>query len=243
MKALVFSIRLNSLFSIRVPFTWQSALTYPVLPPSAVIGLCANALQRYKNNRPPVEYLKELEQQILWSGSRLLGPCVIKSYITSAITKWEDSLEGKSTNALGRQFGYTRLMQCVVIFREEVPDELIDALMRVPLTCGDSESALSIEEMPQIKDVTKKILSSDEDVITNFPVPFRTECIIEGTGRVYLMHKRCLKKDRTFPLASYICPVKEEEGILKPSQLKVRCPKGSTVAEIERTGEVILIEN
>ncbi|MGQ9510246.1 MAG: CRISPR-associated protein Cas5, partial [Thermodesulfobacteriota bacterium] len=53
MKALVFDIRVNSLYSIRIPFTWQSALTYPVLPPSAVIGMLANALQRYKNDKHP----------------------------------------------------------------------------------------------------------------------------------------------------------------------------------------------
>ena len=50
MKAIVFTLRLNSLYSIRIPFTWQSALTYPLLPPSAIIGLIANALQRYKND-------------------------------------------------------------------------------------------------------------------------------------------------------------------------------------------------
>ncbi len=108
MKAIVFSIRLNSLYSIRIPFTWQSALSYPLPPPSSIIGMLANALQRYKNNRHPLEYLTMIEDDLLWAGSRLLSPCVIKSYTTSAIVKWEDKIGGKFTNALGKQFAYSR---------------------------------------------------------------------------------------------------------------------------------------
>jgi len=58
MKVIICKLRLNSLYSIRVPYTWQSALSYPILPPSAIIGIFANALQRYKNDRFPLEYLK-----------------------------------------------------------------------------------------------------------------------------------------------------------------------------------------
>ncbi len=239
MQALVFNLRLNSLYSIRLPFTWQSALTYPILPPSAVIGMCANALQRYKNNKCPWEYLEELEPQIVWAGSRLLSPCVIKSYTTSAITKWEEKLGGKFTNALGRQFGYTKLMQCVVLFRDEIPDGMTEALISVPLTCGDSESAVSIEEMPQIKNASEKNLSYEAIIETFFPVPLVIEGV-EGTGRVYLMHERCLKKDKNFPLVSYICPIKEEGGVLMPSQLKVKCLQGSNIVDIEDTGIVIM---
>jgi len=121
MKALVFDIRVNSLYSIRIPFTWQSALTYPVLPPSAVIGMLANALQRQKNNKHPLEYLDLIENDLLWAGSRLLTPCVIKSYITSAIVKWEDTLGGKFTNALGRQYAYSKKLQIAAIFKNEMP--------------------------------------------------------------------------------------------------------------------------
>lgn len=238
MQAVVVNLRLNSLYSIRVPFTWQSSLTYPVLPPSAVIGMFANAIQRYKDGKHPREYLKELEFQIIWAGSRLLGPSVIKSYITSAITKWEDRLGGKFTNALGRQFAYTRLLQCIAVFKNKAPEEIVQALISVPLTCGDSESAASVEEKPKIKEVRKEVLSKPEEVDTNFHVPLGMEGI-EGMGRVYLMHERC-QKGKEFPLNAYICPVKEEEGILMPSKLKIRCPQGSVVIEIKDLGTVIL---
>lgn len=141
MKALVFDIRLNSLYSIRIPFTWQSALTYPVLPPSAVIGMLANALQRYKNNNHPLKYLEDIENNLVWAGSRLLSPCVIKSYTTSAITKWEDLLGGKFTNALGRQFAYAKKLQVAAIFNNDMLiNDVAEAVKSTPLTCGDSES-------------------------------------------------------------------------------------------------------
>jgi CRISPR-associated Cas5-like protein len=231
MKAIVFTLRLNSLYSIRIPFTWQSALTYPVLPPSAVIGLVANALQRYKNNKHPREYLEEIEQEVVWAGSRLLTPCVIKSYTTSAITKWEDTIGGKFTNALGRQFAYSKNLQIVVIFKNNnsITNEIAKALMTSPLTCGDSESPATIESpVPIESSVIKEVeeINSNEIIETLFPVPFVKDIeIIDGSGQVYLMHERCFKKDEKYPLRSYIVPVKEVRGILKPTTLKVKGEK------------------
>ena len=232
MKALIFDLRLNSLYSIRVPFTWQSALTYPILPPSAVIGMVANALQRYKNDKHPLEYLDYLENQIVWAGSRLQGPCVIKSYVTSAITKWEYNLGGKFTNALGRQFAYTRNLQAVLIFQQSIPDKLCDSIMATPLTAGDSESSISLENAPYIKEVEEIKIECEKTEITLFPIPFNTK-ILEGGGRVYLMHKRCLKKGKEFPLFSYICPMREDNGSLNPSPIKVLLKSGDTILKIE----------
>ena len=223
MKAIVFTLRLNSLYSIRIPFTWQSALTYPVLPPSAIIGLIANALQRYKNDKHPIEYLKKVEEEIIWAGSRLLSPCVIKSYITSAITKWEDMLVGgKFTNALGRQFAYSKNLEIAVICKNNlITQEIIESLLTSPLTCGDSESIVTLESFPQIREV-EKIISNDI-VETLFPVPFVKEIeIVNGSGQVYLMHERCLKRDEKYPLRSYIVPIKKIKGILQPTTLKIR---------------------
>jgi len=223
MKAIIFTLRLNSLYSIRIPFTWQSALTYPVLPPSAIIGLIANALQRYKNDKHPIEYLKKVEEEIIWAGSRLLSPCVIKSYITSAITKWEDMLVGgKFTNALGRQFAYSKNLEIAVICKNNlITQEIIESLLTSPLTCGDSESIVTLESFPQIREV-EKIISNDI-VETLFPVPFVKEIeIVNGSGQVYLMHERCLKRDEKYPLRSYIVPIKKIKGILQPTTLKIR---------------------
>ena len=234
MKAVVFTLRLNSLYSIRLPFTWQSALTYPVLPPSAVIGLIANALQRYKNDKHPCEYLEMVEREVVWAGSRLLTPCIIKSYTTSAITKWEDILGGKFTNALGRQFAYSKNLQIAVIFKnnDSITSEITEAIITTPLTCGDSESSVTIESFPEIEKVEE--VTDDAIIETHFPVPFVKEIeLIEGVGHMYLMHERCLKKD-DFPLRSYIVPVKEISGILEPKSITLKVKReGIKVYKIE----------
>lgn len=46
-------------------------------------------------------------------------PGVIKSYTTSAIVKWQDTIPGKFTNALGRQFAYARKLQILAIFKDQ----------------------------------------------------------------------------------------------------------------------------
>lgn len=238
MKALVFNIRTNSLYSIVIPFTWHSALTYPVLPPSAVIGLLANALQRYKDNNHPLEYLERVEKRLLWAGSRLRSPCVIKSYTTSAIVRWENVIGGKFTNALGRQFAYARQLEVAAIFKDDtLLSDLLEAVKTTPLTCGDSEAPISLEGEVLITDVSEP---SVNDVITTYyPIPYKKDTQIEqGNGQVYLMHERCLKKSKEFPLVSYLVPIKEERGIIRPSSLTVRITT-EKVLEVSGVGFVL----
>ena len=245
MKALVFLIRINSLYSIRIPFTWQSALTYPVLPPSAIIGMLANALQRYKNDKHPIEYLDLTENNVMWAGSRLLSPCIIRSYTTSAIVKWEDTLGSKFTNALGRQYAYSRKLQIAAIFKDDsLISDIAIAFKSTPLTCGDSESPISPEDEPIPRDVVK-----DKEIVkTKYPVIFTkdTEIIAdeenESNGQVYLMHERCKKQEKGFPLLSYMIPIREEQRILKPSLLTVKV-SNENVFEIEGTGDILFRES
>ncbi len=239
MKAIIFDIRVNSLYSIRIPFTWQSALTYPVLPPSAVIGMLVNAVQRYKNDKHPLEYLDLIENDLLCAGSRLLTPCIIKSYTTSAIVKWQDKLGGKFTNALGRQYAYSKKLQIYAIFKSDtLINTVAEALNTSPLTCGDSESPISLDGEVMIKDVIDDIRG--ETIQTEYPVPFTKDTIIEdGNGQVYLMHERCKKSRNNFPLVSYMVPVREEKKILNPSYLKIRI-SNEKVFEIEGIGYVLV---
>ncbi|MCX7974840.1 MAG: CRISPR-associated protein Cas5 [Candidatus Aminicenantes bacterium] len=239
MKALVFVIRLNSLYSIRIPFTWQSALTYPVLPPSAIIGMLANSIQRYKNDRHPLHYLELIEKELILARSRLIEPAVTKSYITSVITKWQDNYPGgKFTNALGREFAYSKMIQVLAVFNDESKiEDITESLHRAPLTCGDSESPVSIEGEILIKEISEV---RENEVITEFPIPFHKEInIIEGDGRVYLMHERCLKNNDGFPLTSFMVPIREDNGLLRPSYLRLRVTN-EKILEIKDTGKVII---
>lgn len=237
MKALVFNIRVNSLYSIRIPFTWQSALSYPILPPSAILGLLANALQRYKNDRHPLEYLAWVEDNVLWAGSKLLNSCIIKNYVTSVIIKWEANLGGKFTNALGRQYVYSKNLQVAVIFKDNtLINDVVEAIKTTPLTCGDSESPLSIVE----EIVKKDVIEEHKEVIeTSYPIPFTKNVkIIDGNGQVYLMHERCLRKENNFPLTSYMVPIIEENNIIKPSLLKIKIER-ERVLNIEDIEDIV----
>ncbi|MEO0022318.1 MAG: CRISPR-associated protein Cas5 [candidate division WOR-3 bacterium] len=239
MRALIASLRLNSLYSITMPFTWQSALTYPILPPSAVIGLLANALQRYRDDNHPLEYLDRLESDIIWAGSRLLSPCVIRSYTMSAITKWQDLIGGKFTNALGRQFAFTRRLQIAAVFQEgRYLEDLVRALQTTPLTCGDSESPATVEAAPRIADVTE---FSAQLVTTRFAAPYSSQTRIEaGNGEVLLMHPRCKKTGRDFNLVSFIVPLRQERQIIYPDELTIRLTsEKALMIEAEDTGAVI----
>jgi CRISPR-associated Cas5-like protein len=237
MKAVVFDIRVNSLYSIRIPYTWQSALTYPLPPPSSIIGILANALQRCENNRHPLEWLDEVEENTLWAGAKLLSPCVIKSYMTSAITKWEVNLGGKATNALGRQFAYSRSLRIVAIVKNHSFAENVKTALEIaPLTCGDSESPVSLENKVDIKNVTSVDLS---EIRTQFPVPFSKEIVIrEGSGSIYLLHERCKRESKSFPLRTYLLPLREEKGILYPSFITLEKPEDAVVFEVKGLGNI-----
>ncbi|HIE36288.1 MAG TPA: CRISPR-associated protein Cas5, partial [Candidatus Omnitrophica bacterium] len=217
MKVIICKLRLNSLYSIRVPYTWQSALSYPILPPSAIIGIFANALQRYKNDRFPLEYLKMVEENTEWVGCKLDSPAVVKSYTTSAITKWETKIGDKSTNALGRQFIFGRNLKIAGIFsNDNFILEISPALKKVGITCGDSESLCSIEEIIT-EEVQKHEFNTEEEIEIEFPIPFNFEEIeiLEGTGNLYLMHQKCDKGNlKHFPLKTYFYPLRIEDGIL-----------------------------
>lgn len=240
MKAVAFKIRLNSLYSIRIPYTWQSALTYPILPPSAIIGMLANALQRFKNDAPPLDYLKKVEDNVIWAGARLVSPAIVKSYTTSAITKWEVKFGGKSTNALGRQFAFTRNVEVVTVIKNDTSaQELIDALKIVPITCGDSESIATIEKISHILRTEEQ--EAKEELKTKFPIIFDLQKIkvVEGVGRLYLVHERCEKKGEKFPLVNYLFPLKEEDGVLFPTEFTIRGKQPIHILEIEDIGKVV----
>jgi len=240
MKALVFDIRINSLYSIRIPFTWQSALTYPLPSPSAIIGLLTNALQRYKNNKTPLDYLDEVEENIIWAGAKLLGPAVIKSYTTSAITKWKVKLGDKSTNALVRQFAFTKNIEIIsVIKNSSFAEELKEGLKHAPITCGDSESLATIEKIKVISKVKES--KSKLELKTEFPVPFNLQKleILEGVGQLYLINERCKKKSKNFPLVCYLFPIKEKNGILYPTHFVIKPKEQISILELENIGKVV----
>lgn len=211
--------------------------------------MIANALQRFKSDLHPIKYLELVEDNVIWAGSRLLAPCVIKSYTMSAIVKWEDKLGGKFTNALGRQFGYSRNLQVLVVFQDDFfikDNSLIDtisiAIKSTPLTCGDSESPISVES--EIKIVDAQFSDKTENIITDYPVPFSQKIeIVHGVGRLFLVHERCIKREDSLPLKNFLLPIKEKNGVLEHSQLTINSLSDDfKVIEINDLGKIVIEE-
>ncbi len=237
MRAIVINAILNSLYSIRNPLTWQSSLTYPVLPPSGVIGLLANALQRYRNDEHPLRSLDEVEENVVWAGARLLAPLVIRSCTTSAIVKWEVRWGEKCTNVLVREYGYTTQMQFVAILKcEQLQKEWLEALKGSPLTCGDSESPISVESVT-LSSVEECF---DKTCITKFPIAFDDDVeLLDGSGITYWMHERCRQSSKTFPLKCYMIPLKEEKGLFLPASIEVKV-KAKKVLNLKDGGNIVI---
>jgi len=240
MKTIAFILRLDSLYSIRIPYTWQSSLAYSLPPPSTIIGMLANALQRHKNDKPPLHLVDEVEKNVIWAGARLLSPAVVKSYTTSAITNWDVKLGGKPTNALGRQYVFAKNIEVVVTLKEDnFIQELVCALQNAPITCGDSESIVTVENIKSFLKTDK--INFREEVETRFPIPFNPQKIeiIRGVGQLYLVHERCKKREKEFPLVSYLFPLKEKNGVLYPTKFTLRIKQPVPMLEIESKGIVI----
>jgi len=242
MKAIAFTIRLSSLYSIRIPYSWQSALTYPVPPPSAIIGMLANALQRYRNNLPPLYYLDKVEENVIWAGARLLSPAIVRSYTTSAITKWDMELGRKSTNALGREYVFTRSIKvAAVIKKDSFIQELMNTLRNVPITCGDSESIATIGKISPPLRINESELTPNKELRTKFPIPFDFQKIeiTASSGRLYLVHERCKKKGKEFPLVNYLFPLREKNGVLYPTELTIKVKSPVSLLKVESIGTVV----
>ncbi|MCM8789040.1 MAG: hypothetical protein NC907_04550, partial [Candidatus Omnitrophica bacterium] len=155
---------------------------------------------------------------------------------TSAIVKWKDAVGSKFTNALGRQFAFSTKIQIAAIFQGDLLiNEISQALLSTPITCGDSESCCSIEKETLIFDVEKRKVQINDEIETSFPFPFDTDLYqIKGEGgKIFLVHQRCVKTTKKkasrsipFKLHMYLFPLKEEKNIIYPARavLKIKKP-------------------
>jgi hypothetical protein len=204
--------------------------------------MLANVLQRVKNDKHPLYYLDEVEKHVVWVGSKLLTPAVIKSYTTSAITKWEVPIGGKSTNALGRQFVFCKNIKIVAVINDgSFAYELVKVLKTAPITCGDSESIATVENIHPLYDAKSRDFEPEMEIESEFPIPFKLEMIeiLQGSGRLYLIHERCKKTDKKFPLINYLYPIKEKDNILYPEKFTLKIKRPVCGLEIEQVGSII----
>jgi len=162
MIAVEFSLKISSMYSIRVPYSYQCARTYPLPAPSTIKGLCANALWR-RYGGDPVEHLKEIHRRTIGATARADCPIAVSACTVRIIPM----------NALIRQFAFTPSITCMIVFEEdsgELPDKVAEALKTAPLYLGDSESLVTCSPPHSSSDVQK--VNVGEAVETNTLCPF-----------------------------------------------------------------------
>lgn len=147
MTAVEFSLKVSSMYSIRVPYSYQCARTYPLPAPSTIKGLCANALWR-RYGGDPVEHLKNIHHRAIGATARSDYPIAVSACTVRMIPK----------NALIRQFAFTPSIACMIVFEKdsgELPDKVAEALRAAPVYLGDSESLVTCSPPHLSSDVEK----------------------------------------------------------------------------------------
>jgi len=105
--AIEFRLKLSSMYSIRIPYSYQCARTYPLPAPSTIKGLCANALWEYESGNP-IEKLKEIHQASIGASSRTDSSIAVSSCIVRIIPM----------NALLKEFAFTPCIDCMIVLKK-----------------------------------------------------------------------------------------------------------------------------
>lgn len=217
MFAIEFQLKLSSMYSIRVPYSYQCARTYPLPAPSTMKGLCANALWE-KEGGNPEKKLKEIHDASIGATSRaeksiIVSTCTINNLIL-------DTMQKKfKTNALLRQFAFTPYVDCLIVLkegRESLRDRIVEALKVSPVYLGDSESLVSV--MPETVQSVPNIEEFNEgtEITINSLVKFDfiKDRKVTSKGVVLYMQDDPCADDAI--LERYIAPLMQEGDIYKP---------------------------
>jgi len=208
MVAVEFRLKLSSAYSIRVPYSYQCARTYPLPAPSTIKGLCANALWRVDGGNP-VDIIKRIHDTSLGATSRseyaiAVSPCTVRVI---------------PMNALLRQFAFTPYIDCMIVLKngaENLGKKIAEALKASPVYLGDSESLVSI--LPNSVEVIKNYEDFKEgDMITGNSVvkfDFIKEKSINEKGVVLYMQDNPCNIDAV--LERYIAPLKQNGDSYEP---------------------------
>jgi CRISPR-associated Cas5-like protein len=236
MKALSCQLLAGSLYSIKVPFTHQSGLVYPLPPPSTVKGLLANALQRWEGIGP-LEALAEVEHEVRSVGSWSLSPILVKEHIVSCVNKFEASADRKVTDALSRQFAFThRLGVAVIGDAEPFLNRLATALAHSAVYVGDTESlvtcaAIAVEELS----VHEGTIGEAIQMQLYVPAPW-----VEGYAaeyEIYWVHTECWRPQALHP---YLFPLARRGDILLPAAIDGQLAQLAEIAEGATFGSIII---
>ncbi|MDZ7330944.1 MAG: CRISPR-associated protein Cas5 [candidate division KSB1 bacterium] len=212
MVAIEFTLRVSSMYSIRVPYSYQCARTYPLPPPSTIKGLCANALwMRFGGN--PVDHLKNLHQAIIGATSRSEYPIAISACTVRVVPM----------NALIRQFAFAPAISCLILFNDErnsLASNLADALLSSPIYLGDSESLVTCLKLSKETEIVKINKGAIVKVNTvspfNLIIPGSLNSVPESKSTVFYMQSDPISPEAE--LQRYLAPLSHEADTYYPQE-------------------------
>lgn len=219
------------MYSIRVPYSYQCARTYPLPAPSTIKGLCANALWRNEGNNP-LEHMNTIQKATLGATSRTEKTIAISSCTVSTLDLAKK--EGKKTDAKLRQFAFTPYIDCLIALKdgsEELGNKIVEALKISPVYLGDSESLVSVlpetvQSVPNIEEINE---GTEITVNSLVKFDFIKDRKVTSKGVVLYMQDDPCADDAI--LERYMAPLMQEGDIYKPleSFSFISSKKGITV--------------
>lgn len=218
MIAVEFRLKISSMYSIRVPYSYQCARTYPLPAPSTIKGLCANALWR-KEGGDPVLLMKAIHEASLGATSRAEQSIAVSSCTVSIVDL--SKKDGKKTNALLRQFAFTPYIDCMIAFKdgsEDFANRIKEAINSAPVYLGDSESLVCV--MPDSIDFythdKMKVINEGNQIEVNSLCKFSfiKDKSINEKGVVLYMQDDPWSSEAV--LDRYIAPLKQQGDFYSP---------------------------
>ncbi len=206
MIAVEFRLKISSAYSIRVPYSYQCARTYPLPAPSTIKGLCANALWRTEGGNPK-EILENVNKGSFGAASRSEYSIAISSCTVRVIPM----------NALMRQFAFTPHIDCMIVFKDEsLANRIKEALKIAPIYLGDSESLVCAETGSVHSEIPTRQINEGEEVKINSLVKFefiKGNTISEKGVILYMQDDSC---SQDAVLNRYIAPLKQQGDSYSP---------------------------
>lgn len=206
MIAVEFRLKISSAYSIRVPYSYQCARTYPLPAPSTIKGLCANALWRAEGGNP-VDIMKKIHDTSLGATSRSEYAIAVSSCTVRVIPM----------NALLRQFAFTPYIDCMIVLKDDTLGEKIRAALKAAsVYLGDSESLVCV--MPDSVNSQVQIKKANEgdqvEINSVCKFAFIKDNSINEKGVVLYMQNDPCSPDAV--LDRYIAPLKQQGDSYNP---------------------------
>ena len=105
-----------SLVSMRIPFTFQAAASYPLPPPSVITGMLANAVWQ-ATGASPLEMLEKLKKRVHHIWAKSLGRISITSAVVKTLFFDQNKLK---SNILSREYLFAPRGYEIIVATDEM---------------------------------------------------------------------------------------------------------------------------